>query len=286
MLVLHEGLDPILWAQHINIVLLWAYLTTALGLSIHDMYKKARLIGYNNHRLVPLVFMLTFGALIYQFWLMLYIYYQWVQRLIIAVKLMYTFPILAVLTHTLYQMYFLSTTRNLGDHTYFVLINSAVNIVMLLHLGTIMVVVKGTSTFTWQQLAAFALETLYRLYSLGRYYQLYVYRFFVNIKLSNANQKNELVATSNSIPYKRCEDDDESYLYRAVQSQDRGVTSAQFCCQFFLRPSAIFHPFSEMFKDGNKMLSCTVEFVLECAVARLAPDLAKGDPDDYVVVLL
>lgn len=304
MLVLDEGLDPILWTgpyfhvkpKHINIVLLWLFLVMVHGFSVHDMYRRARLrqTGY-----YPWYALIAAGALMYHFWLIWYIYDQWVQHLIIAVKLLFICPVVAVLTHTLYQMYFLSTTRSLRhieDHTFFVWINAAPNLVMLVHLVTI-VFMACQGTCSWQLCTGFVLEAFCRLYSLVRYYQLYVNNANINLKINDNNVndnnnrfaeqdvddtygKHELVLANNS--YTRSASNDVLYLCPAHQAT--APWPAYVCCPFMPHPSDVLRvPFTVTYQEGHKILSsCSDPVLLEYVAALAAIDLPEGE---HVLVL-
>ena len=200
----------------LNLVTIWLLLATVMILSIYDVYTTRPKLRH-HYQLLELLAK-TVGPIAYQVWVIWYIHRQWAKDLATEFQLIQSLPAIALLAHTLYQMYFLVVTNDLHqleDHnriTVFIFINGAINAVMLVHLVTIIAIVHDPS-IPLRQWVGFAHEFVYRVYALLRYYQLYSYTYNVQaradimeIELDTDTGSSELVVTRNSHSFKRSND--------------------------------------------------------------------------------
>ena len=237
--------------MHVNLISLWLCLTTVLSSSTRDMYKARSLYG-GYYWILRLPW--TLCPLMYQCWLIWYIYDQWAQHLIMVAKILYTLPVIALLNHTLCQMYFLVTTNSVcrskdSVYRFFILINGVINTVMLVHLTTIIIMVCHQHNSTSVQWIGFVFEMLYRGYALYKYGQLYIRVGFLE-KESNGIRDNELIMSPQ--PHMRCSDNDETYPYLTpVVAQAHKDTSL-----------LVLEPLIVVYKEGCKKLSSLKESIL------------------------
>ena len=221
-LVLYTAPDFRVKVKHINLVSLWILLTLVQSASIQAMYRmQSRYNGYYWRLLYTLV------PLTSQSWLIWYVYKRWVQFLIIEAQILYCFPALSLLCHTIYQVYFLLMADSLCQLTrhlkYF---NAAFNVVMVIHAISIVTVVWQDGLQQWLDIMILVciFEMIYRLYAFIMFLKLKVTASASapQIEESIPHHSSDLVVTGGSM-------DTRLYgLETPIQWRDDGSSSDVF----------------------------------------------------------